>query len=421
MSSTVQGNAATSAPDSFIGAATPWGSLLLAICAGMLAAFQVGKVHIALPSIRQSFSLSLFSASWILSALSVVGLFLAAPAGSFAARIGAKRALVLGLILIAAASAAGAAAPTPALLLVSRLLEGIGYVIVVVAAPSLIVEIARPADLKLALSAWATFMPGGIALITVLAPFLLAAHTWRALWIANAALICVYAFILFIAVKISPVAAQRGKEMNPFVELRVLLTSRGPMMLALIFAMYTLQHLGIMGFMPTFLIERFGVTHANAGILVSIVMASNILGNLSAGFLLQRGVRRSTLIGAVSVFMSAMAIGIFSLGLPLVPVFVCAFLFSCVGGIIPATVLSAAPYHAPSASLIPATNGLLVQGSNLGIVLGPPLLSSIAVNVGWSWVPVAIVAASLTAITFAFLIHRTTLSRNEPFYDGPVH
>jgi len=38
--------------------ATPWLSVLLAVGAGMLAAFQVGKVHIALPSIPASFSLS---------------------------------------------------------------------------------------------------------------------------------------------------------------------------------------------------------------------------------------------------------------------------------------------------------------------------------------------------------------------------
>jgi len=47
---------------------------MLAIAAGALAAFQVGKVHIALPSIRHSFALGLVSASWLLSALSFVGL-----------------------------------------------------------------------------------------------------------------------------------------------------------------------------------------------------------------------------------------------------------------------------------------------------------------------------------------------------------
>jgi MFS family permease len=97
--------------------ATSWSPVLLAIGAGFLAAFQVGKVHIALPSIRHSFALSLVSASWLLSALSVVGLFVATPTGSYAGKIGTKKTLILGLLLVAAASAAGALSPTSAWLL----------------------------------------------------------------------------------------------------------------------------------------------------------------------------------------------------------------------------------------------------------------------------------------------------------------
>src|SRR5580704_11536059 len=103
------------------GAVTSWVPVLLAIGAGILAAFQVGKVHIALPSIRHSFALSLVSASWLLSALSVVGLFVAAPVGSYAGKRGAKKNLILGLLLVAASSAAGAFSPSSAWLVWSRL------------------------------------------------------------------------------------------------------------------------------------------------------------------------------------------------------------------------------------------------------------------------------------------------------------
>src|SRR5580704_4305884 len=176
--------------------ATSWFSVLLAIGAGELAAFQVGKVHIALPSIRHSFDLSLVSASWLLSALSVVGLFMATLAGSYAGKIGTKKTLILGLLLVAAASAGGAFSPTSAWLIWSRLVEGIGYVMIVVAAPSLIIELTSLADIRLALAGWSCFMPGGIALITLLAPLLLARHTWHALWLANALLILLYAVVL---------------------------------------------------------------------------------------------------------------------------------------------------------------------------------------------------------------------------------
>lgn len=382
------------------GPATSWSPVLLAIGAGILAAFQVGKVHIALPSIRHSFALSLVSASWLLSALSVVGLFVATTTGSYAGKIGTKKTLILGLLLVAAASAAGAFSPTSGWLLWSRLLEGIGYVMIVVAAPSLIVELTTQADIRLALAGWSCFMPGGIALITLLAPLLLATHTWRALWLANALLILLYAVLLMVAVKprtVIPVEPQA----HPLAELRAVATARGPMFLAIIFAMYTMQHLAIMGFLPTLLIEKFALSPSRAGVLVSIAMASNILGNLAAGLLLQRGIRRSVLIGATSIFMVIMTLGMFSFGLSLAAVYLCAFLFSCIGGIVPASVLSAAPIHAPNEHLIPATNGLLVQGSNLGIVLGPPLVSGLAATLGWRWVPAMTLLAALIATLLA--------------------
>ncbi len=382
------------------GPATSWSPVLLAIGAGFLAAFQVGKVHIALPSIRHSFALSLVSASWLLSALSVVGLFVATPTGSYAGKIGTKKTLILGLLLVAAASAAGAFSPTSAWLLWSRLLEGIGYVMIVVAAPSLIVELTTQADIRLALAGWSCFMPGGIALITLLAPLLLATHTWRALWLANALLILLYAVLLMVTVKPRTVIPVEPHA-HPLTEFRAVATARGPLYLAIIFGMYTMQHLAIMGFLPTLLIEKFALSPSRAGVLVSIAMASNILGNLAAGLLLQRGIRRSVLIGATSIFMVIMTLGMFSLGLSLAAVYLCAFLFSCVGGIVPASVLSAAPIHAPNEHLIPATNGLLVQGSNLGIVLGPPLVSGVAATLGWRWVPAMTLLAALIATLLA--------------------
>jgi MFS family permease len=145
---------------------TSWLTVLLAISAGMLAAFQVGKVHIALSSVRQSFSLGLISASWILSALNIVGLFVAIPTGTLGDQFGNKRIVIAGLLFIAVASALGGLAPSLSWLLLSRLIEGIGFVMVVVAAPTMIVEAATSENLRLALAGWSAYMPGGVALIT---------------------------------------------------------------------------------------------------------------------------------------------------------------------------------------------------------------------------------------------------------------
>lgn len=381
---------------------TAWMPLLLAIGAGVLAAAQLGKVHIGLPSIRNSFSLGLVSASWILSALNVVGLFAATPAGTLCARMGNQRAVVAGLVMTALASAFGGFSPSLAWLLLTRLVEGVGFVMIVVAAPSLIVEVTSRKLLRLALAGWSAYIPGGVAMATALAPLVLVHRTWRAVWEIDAAALLALAllFVLFSGKR----AETRGARANASVgkEFSAVLTSRGPLLLAVIFGMYTLQHLSIMGFLPTLLIERFRLSGEETGVLASIAMASNILGNLAAGVLLERGVSRARIIIWTSIFMAAMTVGMFSLRLPLPAFYLCALGFSCIGGLIPSSVMGAAPYYAPSPSLLGATNGLLVQGSNLGIVLGPPVVSIIATRFGWDWVPVTTGLAALLAAVLAF-------------------
>lgn len=392
---------------------TSWMTVILAISAGLLAAFQVGKVHIALSSVRQSFSLDLISASWILSALNIVGLFAAIPTGTLGDQFGNKRIVIAGLLFIAVASALGGFAPSLRWLLLSRLIEGIGFVMVVVAAPTMIAEATAPENLRLALAGWSAYMPGGIALITFLAPLILAHHTWRRLWwIDSATLLAMAAIIGLLANRSNPAPARLLKR-GPIDEIKGVLTARGPMLLALIFGAYTMQHLSVMGFLPTFLRDRFHLSEAAIGLLVSIAMASNILGNLAAGVLLQRGASRTRIIAWTSIFMACMTVAMFVLPLTFPVFYGCAFAFSSVGGLVPSCVMGAAPFHTPEPSLLGATNGLLVQGSNLGTVIGPLLMSLIVTHFGWKWVPVMTGFSAAFAVLMARNLRLNTHSRLE--------
>ncbi|MFX8723738.1 hypothetical protein ABTM71_19935, partial [Acinetobacter baumannii] len=63
---------------------------------------------------------------------------------------------------------------------------------------------------------------------------------------------------------------------------------------------------------------------------------------------------------------------------------VLACLFSAIGGIIPGAIFAAVPRHSPGPALMGAVNGLVVQGSNLGVLLGPPVLAlMVKLTGGW--------------------------------------
>ena len=68
----------------------------------------------------------------------------------------------------------GAAAPGYALLLASRFLEGVGFILFVVAAAPLLAAATQPADRATAFSIWSSYMPTGGTLALLLAPLALA-------------------------------------------------------------------------------------------------------------------------------------------------------------------------------------------------------------------------------------------------------
>ncbi|MBX6370396.1 MAG: MFS transporter, partial [Rhodospirillales bacterium] len=297
-------------------------------------------------------------------------------------------------------------APNGAALLVSRFAEGVGFLMAVVSIPSLIARLARPADVKLAFALWGTYMPAGQALMLLASPTLLGLVGWRGLWLVNAALLALYAAPMWYATR--RLAATTTEAPGRILrDLAATLRAPGPLVLAFAFGCYSLQYLTVIGFLPTILIEREGLSVATAGFLSALFPAGNVIGNLSGGMLLHAGARRWTLIAAASIVMGLCGVGIFSLALPLWPAYALALLFAVAGGMLPATVLGAVPVLAPAPRLVPATNGLLVQGSNLGQVIGPPAVGALAAATGgWETAPIVLAAAALGSLAAALVLRR---------------
>jgi DHA1 family inner membrane transport protein len=365
---------------------TPWGLVLLFVGAGMVGAFQIGKAPPVLPAIRAELAMSLFLAGWILSALNIIGLVLGSVAGAMADGLGYRRVLVAGLFCQAAGSFAGSWAAGPSFLLATRILEGLGFVSAGVAGPALIFRVTQPRDIRIALSMWSCYVPAGIAMMMVLTPFLTGIFGWRGLWQVNAGILAAYA--LFVAFATKGLVGRSGQRtFRPrqlWEDMKKISTSAGPLLLAATFSTYALMWLAVMGFLPTLLIEGYGVKPDHASFLTALMVAMNVPGNLTGGWLLQRGLRRSQLIVSAIVIMGLCSLGIYAPSLPFFVRYLACLAFSGCGGVLPASIMSGVPVHAPEPRLVGTTNGLIMQGSNLGQVIGPPALALIvSATGGW--------------------------------------
>ncbi|MBL8669368.1 MAG: MFS transporter [Alphaproteobacteria bacterium] len=382
--------AAPSPPES-----TSWALVLLLVGAGVVAALHVGKAPPALPPLRADLAMSLTASGWCVSLFNVIAAALGMLAGLAADRAGHRRLMLTGLGAMTAASLAGSLAPDAEWLLVSRVVEGSGFLCVVVAAPTLILAATAERDRRLALGLWSTYLPAGAALMLAGAPWLLPQLGWRGVWAGTAAASLAYLVGLALVAGRLRSAPSPTRARNAVGAVASTVGAPGPVLLGLCFGLYTVQWMAVIGFLPTYLAEQRGHGPAMAALVTAAVVAVNIPGNILAGWLLHRGVGRGAVIGAGACGMAVAAPFIFGGHESEAWRLAGCAMFSCLGGMVPAGVLAGVPRHAPRPELTATTNGLAVQGSNLGNLAGPPALAAVASGAGgWTDAPLLTIAAA---------------------------
>jgi len=267
--------------------------------------------------------------------------------------------------------------------LASRFVEGFGFIAVAVSAPILIVRATAPRDLQLALGIWTTYMPAGMALAMVFIPLLIIQFGWRQVWIGAAITAFLWMLLVVWREKAAGVSTPPVKPTHSLGEnISLTLRAPGPWLLSLAFAFYTVQWISLMAWLPSFLVEERGLSMTATGLLTAIVVAANIPGNLIVGWFFKLGISRCNALIISALGLSLSAWGLFHEGMPDMVRFIFCVSFSFFGGMTPGAALSGAPVVAPTPGQIGTVNGMMVQGSHVGQLLGPPALAAVATLTG---------------------------------------
>lgn len=381
---------------------------------GVCSALHVGKLPVAIPALRDALGLGLVQAGFLLSLVQLAGMTLGLIVGLSADRLGPRRVMLAGLLLLALGSALGAWAPDVSVLLGTRVLEGLGFLLAVLPAPGLLRQhVHHPHTLSRALGWWGAYMPLGTALALLLGAPLLSVLGWRWVWLGLAVLTLMAAALLALRVPADGVVSIGvGDGVQPrrpaawWHRLRQTLGASGPWMVALAFFLYSGQWLAVVGFLPT-IYSQAGYSGHTVGLLTALAAGINMLGNIGAG----RWMSRGTQPGAVlSLGYFAMALGaVVAFGAVGHPVwqYLAVLLFSGVGGLIPGTLFGLAVVLAPGKDTVSTTVGWMQQFSSLGQFLGPPVVAWLAMQAGgWQWTWVVTGACSLLGVVLAYQLQR---------------
>jgi len=390
------------------------------VLTGMCAALHVAKIPPALPVLQAELGLTLLQAGFLLSAVQVASMTLGLLVGLSVDGLGLKRSMLFGLGLLFAASALGGFAHHADVLMLLRALEGLGFLCVVMPAPSLIRRTVLPEQLNGRMGWWGTYMPSGNALALLVGPLFVVSLGWHVWWWLLSGITLVTFFWVRAAVpdvqQVTVPSEQTNANDSAWRErLKSTVTNKGPWLVSLGFAVYASQWMAVVGFLPT-VYAQMGLSAGLTGVLTACVALVNVSGNIMSGRLLQHGWPARRLLQIGFTCMALGAIGAFaqwqSQGLPTVAKFLCVVMFSAVGGLIPGTLFSTAVRLAPSENTVSTTVGFMQQLSAVGQFLGPPLVAWVAVMVGgWQWTWVVTVSLSVIGLWLAQRIGQALLAQ----------
>lgn len=381
---------------------------LLVIAGGVVTAVHVGKLAPALPALREALGISLVQAGFLVSMVQLAAIGLGLVVGLASDRLGLRRVMVTGLALVSLASAAGGFVADARLLLVLRALEGLGFLMAVTPAPSLIRREVPAQRLQARLGLWGAYMPLGSAMALLLGPLWIAALGWQSWWWLTAVPSACVALALWLRLPPDPGRRADAAPVRLASMLRETLRSPGPWLVSLAFCVYAMQWLSVMSFLPS-IYTQAGLSPAMTGIATAIAAGANIIGNVASGRLLQGGIAPQRLLQTGYLTMGTASVLMFA---PLWPAgtwsaigpFLSVVVFSAVGGLIPGTLFSQAVRLAPSPATVSTTIGWMQQWSSVGQFSGPPLVAAVAASVGdWSMSWMVLVTCGCVGL---FLAHR---------------
>lgn len=364
--------------------------------AGLGSAAQFGKLSVAFDLMAARYpEEGAAGIGLIVSIVGIVGLIFGTTAGLLVARIGPRRAIVAALALGAAVSALQTLPLPYAALILTRVLEGVSHLSIVVVGPTMIAGIAPPRHQGLAMTLWSSFFGVTYALLAVIGPPLLAGGSITALFLTHAAWMAALALILALLLPPDPVAPPLPSIGGLIRQHGIIYASPRMAAPAMGFVFYTALYVALLTLLPPLLPEGQRALAAAGMPLLSIAISLTLgvwgLRHMTAVHMVQAGYAAGLV--ATLVLWAAWGQGTI--------VLVAAFALAGAMGIVQGASFASIPQLNDTAEDRARASGAVAQLGNVGTTTGTPILALLIAGMG----PLGVVAFSLPLCAAGIILH----------------
>lgn len=356
---------------------------------------MVATLGIALPEIRQTFSLSEVAAGSMFSVMMLIAALTSAVAGRLADKLGRKRMLVTGLSLLAAGFSAAGLSPQPILFFLSLAATGVGYGFT---APSLyaIMSDLLPDRRGLGTGLVSVAYGSGGAIGALLASRVTANYGWRAACIAVGAIAAADMLLQLFCIRDRRAARDiaRAGSLRDALTLSILILAGAEFLGGSVFwasAAWT----------PTLLRSAKNLSLADTGWIMSVLSIANVIGSFCLGILSDRfGRRRVVMLSAFPAALAAFVL-FYWLASPL-SLAIGIAVFGVIKASVPALVVALAQETAPAGNAGAAAGIIMSLHYFSGVVA--PLIAAQIITASGDIVAAMILTTSVPLILYGCLI-----------------
>ena len=277
-----------------------WPSIILTLAFAVIIAACHGKTILLIADIAKAYSVSPSHASWVVSAVAIVAAIASPIVNWGVARVGERRAIIFGLIVAALCSYLASTTTDFSVLLTLRVIEGAGYISVVLAALALLVHTTEGKRRTSALAFWSVASPlGGAIAIFAVSPYIGGDNgQWRIAFSGHAVIL----LLLLLATPLLPsINLANRAERKPLSQVFKIYADPSALRLAAAVGAPLTVALGLITITPDYLIHVLNVAPATIGVISTVGILSSVVAGLFAGFILNL-----RLIGPISVVAGAL-------------------------------------------------------------------------------------------------------------------
>ena len=286
-------------------------------------------------------------------------------------------------------------------MIISRIVQGIGFGFVSVAAPSAIGRFIPAKMMSVSMGIWSTWIPVGSLIMFVFAPYITLYFPPSIYWII---LLIILGLTAILYAMFIPKDVKKNETIKlPAGTVKGEVKNRQIWIVALTFASFTFSFFAFNTWAATYLVETSSISLAKAASIPAIISFFMIGSNLYGGYLLKK-FQDNIFVYILPPILMALCWPMFLFQGEIL-LYGLAVVIGVVGGITPTIIFASAPKLALQKETIGIAMAIVIIGENAGILIGPEVFGILRDVTGNFTTSILILSCSgiITTITSAYI------------------